>query len=202
MKLWMKRISVFLITIMTLGMYTPPIDLNTGLDHKEIVTAKESAGVEVATPVKDVAEEIDFTTDQEINSADYIINSLTEQAQGYAIAKLGPRIANKVEPEFTTTILPNMQVVLQMILADAGADDINYYGITELPTKGFGERIFNIHDHQAEKDIARFDVRRENRPGEGHWFNFHYHLSDDEFAEHHSIGEIYWDKNMPPKWMA
>lgn len=203
MKLWMKRISVFLITFMTLGLYTPPIDLNSDLEHKQIVTAKESAGAEIAAPANDAADEIDFTTDRETNdSDDYIVQALTEQVKEHTVTKLGPRIANKVEPEFTATILPNMQTVVQMILADAGENAINYYGITELPTQGYGERIFNIHDHRTEKDVARFDVRRENRPGEGYWFNFHYHLSDDEFAEHHSIGEIYWDKNMPPKWMA
>lgn len=197
MKLWMKKISVFLITLMTLGMYTPPIVLNPDTDSEELVSAKSSSSAEIDAPELDVVEEVDDNL-----SDSYIIDAITEEAKAHAIAKLGPRIAKQVDHDFTATILPNMEDVIHMILADAGEEEVNYYGISELPSKGYGERIFNIHDYRARKDVARFDVRRENRPGEGYWFNFHYHLSNDGFEEHHQIGEIYWDKNMPPKWMA
>lgn len=202
MKLWMKRISVFLITLMTLGLYTPPIHLNTDTDNDEYFTEKSKASDEIAAPVFDVADEIDFT--QESDTTDYIINSITEKAKEQTISKMGPRIINQIETDVMATILPNLEEVLQMILADAGEDQINYYGISEQPlsTSGYGEKIFNIYDFRTKKDVARFDVRRDNRPGEGYWFNFHYHLSGDNFVEHHHIGEIYWDKNMPPKWMA
>ena len=203
MKLWMKKISVFLITLVTLGAYTPPINLNPDTDNEEFVSAKSSEREEVSVPTLDVAEDIEDISDiDERDSEAYIIDAITDQAKAHTIAKMGPRITEQVDPDLAATILPNMEVVLQMILADAGKEQINYYGISELPSKGYGERIFNIHDYHARKDVARFDVRRENRPGEGYWFNFHYHLSEDGFEEHYQIGEIYWDKNMPPKWMA
>lgn len=201
MKLWMKRISVFLITLMTLGMYTPPIDLNTNTDNEEIISTKTDGSEEITSPLLEVEQE-GISKDVPEHDSDYVIGALTEQAKAHTIAKLGPRIASKIEPDFAAAILPNIEEVLHMILAEAGEDAVNYYGISTLPAKGYGERIFNIHDYQARRDVARFDVRRENRPDDGYWFNFHYHLNDDEFEAHHPIGEIYWDKNMPPKWMA
>lgn len=200
MKLWMKRISVFLITFMTLGLYTPPVHLNTEASNEGIFTEKSNTNDDIATPVMDVVDEIDYT--QESDTTEYIINSITEQAKEQTVAKLGPRIINQIEPDMVATILPNIEVVLQMILADAGEDQINYYALSEEATPGYGEKIFNIHDFRTKTDVARFDVRRVNRPGEGYWFNFHYHLSQDGFEEHHDIGEVYWNKNMPPKWMA
>lgn len=200
MKLWMKRISVFLITIMTLGLYTPPVYLDTEASNDEFSTEKSNTSDEITAPTLDVADEIDYS--QESDITDYIINSMTKQAKEQTIAKLGPRIANQIEPDMTAMILPNIEEVLQKILAEAGEDQINYYGISEQPSSGYGEKIFNIYDYKTKTDIARFDVRRDNRPGEGYWFNFHYHLSGDNFVEHHQIGEIYWNKNMPPKWMA
>lgn len=200
MKLWLKKISVFLITLMTLGTYTPPIHLNTEAENEEVVSAKSSVREEISAPTLEVAEDIDKVDVEDSNAS--IIEAITEEARAHAIIKLGPRIADQVEPDFTATILPNMEQVLHMILVDAGEEEINYYGISELPSKGYGERIFSVHDYRARRDVARFDVRRENRPGEGYWFNFHYHLGKDGFEAHHQIGDIYWDKNTPPKWMA
>jgi hypothetical protein len=203
MMLWMKRISVFLITLATLGMYTPPINLNPNTDDGEFISEKSSEREEATVPILDVAEDIDdITAIDERDLRTYIIDAITNEAKAHTIAKMGPKITKQVDTDLTTNIFPNIEAVLHAILTDVGDEAVNYYGISELPSKGYGERIFNIHDYDNHKDIARFDVRRENRPGEGYWFNFHFHLSKDGFEEHHPIGEIYWDKNMPPKWMA
>ncbi|HLQ71498.1 MAG TPA: YpjP family protein, partial [Bacillota bacterium] len=132
---------------------------------------------------------------------DYV-QLLTDKAIEQTIAKLGPKITEKVEDDFMESILPAMESVLETVLTEAGEDALPYYAITEEPAKGVGERIFHVYDFHNEKDVARFDVRRDNRPQEGYWFNFHYHLSADNFEYHHEIGEIYWNKNMPPKWMS
>src|SRR5690625_2926285 len=99
-------------------------------------------------------------------------------------------------------ILPTMEEALQHILTDIGEEDATYIGITEQLSTGYGEKIFHVYDYRTKNDIARFHVRRDNRPLEGYWFNFHYHLYDDNFEKHYEIGEIYWDKNIPPKWMS
>lgn len=200
MKIWLKKLSVILITIMTLGFYVPPSTLNAEPEEsKDSVSSKESIAEDMIASPQIEENNLEFQT---YNDSDYFIGVLTEQATEQMVTKLGPRIAEKVEDEFMETILPNLEEVLKTVLTDMGDDMLPYYGITEQPSRGLGEKIFHVYNYQTNKDIARFHVRRDNRPLEGYWFNFHYHLSKDDFEEHHEIGEIYWDKNIPPKWMS
>ncbi|MFZ3579711.1 YpjP family protein [Virgibacillus sp. DJP39] len=200
MKLWFRKISVVLITIMTLGLYIPPTYLDADAEKsKEAVSSNDTIKQDEITSITEISEEneLDVTLED-----DDFISVLTEQAKEQTISKLGPKISNQIEADFETTILPNLEIVLQDILANAGEEASAYLAITEGPTQGFGERIFNIYDNRTKKDIAKFHVRRDNRPQEGYWFNFHYHVSSDGFENHHEIGEVYWDKNVPPKWMT
>ncbi|MFC3041107.1 YpjP family protein [Virgibacillus xinjiangensis] len=199
MKPWVRKALVAMITVMTLGMYTPPVHLTAEAENEGSETdARQDA--ERGQAAADTREELDVTL--ELNDQDYL-QTLTEKAKEKTLHKLGPRIVPQVEDEFTSVILPKMTDVLEGLVTDQGGGiAVPYYSITEEPSPGVGERIFNIHDDREGKDIAKFHVRRDNRPLEGYWFNFHYHLSQDGFEQHHDIGEIYWDKNMPPKWMA
>src|SRR5699024_7191724 len=97
---------------------------------------------------------------------------MQEQAKIQSMAKFGPRIAEQVEDEFNTVILPEMEKVLEQLYAEAGEEMAPYYSITENPAEGYGERIFNVMDLRTEEDIAKFHVRRDNRPLDGHYFNF------------------------------
>ncbi|TQS74936.1 hypothetical protein DX933_09210 [Ornithinibacillus gellani] len=202
MKLWMRKFAVILITILTLGTYIPPSFIHTDADENKDAVSKSNANEDVgnSTAVAAFAEPIQETA-APLTYDDYVA-TLTEKAKAQAITKLGPKIMHQVEDEFMDVILPTMETVLQTVFADADEQEIPYYGITEHPTKGLGEKIFHVYDERTKLDIARFHVRRDNRPLEGYWFNFHYHLSADNFETHHEIGEIYWDKNIPPKWMA
>ncbi|QTM98887.1 hypothetical protein ERJ70_05980 [Sediminibacillus dalangtanensis] len=199
MKLWLKKISVILITFMTLGMYIPPNYLDTSAAEKDEVFSKSDSDSHAEVTVGVVDREEETSTD-ELADNSQLIASFREQAAERTVAKLGPRIYPKVEDEFTSTILPVLEQVVNDILVDAGEEKIPYFVITEQPGSGYGERIFNIHDNQTDEDVAKFHVRRDNRPGEGYWFNFHYHINRDGFEGHYTIGEIYWDKNTPPKW--
>ncbi|KGP71940.1 YpjP family protein [Pontibacillus yanchengensis] len=209
MKLWMRKVSVILITIVTLGMYNPVHLLDTEAAEKHKVDSSNEGVNEdrLTTNEEDKPEEdIEITlhdeSSNENNESDYFISAITEQAKEQTVTKLGPKIYDKVEDEFTTQILPGIEQVVEELLVEASKEEVPYYEITELASPGYGEKIFNLYDHKAKQDVAKFHVRRDNRPGEGYWFNFHYHLSQDNFEQHHPIGEIYWDKNTPPKWMA
>ncbi|MDC3413486.1 YpjP family protein [Aquibacillus sp. 3ASR75-11] len=198
MQLWMRKIFVFLITFVTLGMYVPPNYIYTdAAESNEVFSPKEDS---------DASEHADVVIDEEKIEQNDVSNSfisvIKEQVKEQSISKLGPRIAGQVDEDFMSSILPNMEEAIEAILAEVGNENIPYYAITEQPTPGYGEKIFDIYDFRTKKDVARFHIRRDNRPGEGYWFNFHYHLSKDGFEKHHSIGEIYWDKNTPPKWMS
>lgn len=80
--------------------------------------------------------------------------------------------------------------------------NVKYIEIVENTNPGYGEKIFDLYDMRDGKALAKFHVRRENRPLDGYWFNFHYHEQLDNYETHHTIGEVYWSKNTPPKWMS
>ncbi|MDG5789097.1 YpjP family protein [Evansella sp. AB-P1] len=210
MKLWFKKISVILITFITLGMYIPPtyLDGNANQENDLIASSNSKPTNGLLSSLEDESiEEIDFTNtyDQESShndSIDDFIDYLTDQAKDQTYYKLGPKIVNQVEDDLVTSVLPNMEEVIRNLLEEVGREDLQHFGITEQPAQGYGEKIFKILDHRTNKDVVRFDVRRDNRPKDGYWFNFHYHLNDDNFEEHHDLGEVYWDKNTPPKWMS
>ncbi|RDW15750.1 hypothetical protein CWR48_18615 [Oceanobacillus arenosus] len=204
MKLWMRKIIVALVTVATLGIYIPTELLQVDADESKdgiASEADETASTSIAE-VREEAEVDDAINTDYLHDSDYYFHNLIEKAKDQTITKFGPKIAEQVEDDFTAFILPNIELALQSIVADVDEDVSRYYAITEQPSKGYGEKIFHVYDNLNEQDIARFHVRRDNRPLEGHYFNFHYHLSEDGFKEHHEIGEIYWDKNTPPKWMA
>jgi len=219
MKEWLRKLFVIFVTILTLGFYIPPLYSNTDADDNEnAFSSKENVDEDQVSAVDtftrttqaefdsrihddSTTHVVERTDDQQLLPEDYIIQDLTEKAKEQALMKLGPRIFEQVEDEFIDEILPNIEAVLVSYLQEA-KDELPYFSITEQPTSGLGERIFHIYDHRTEEDVIRFHVRRENRPLEGYWFNFHYHVSDDNFEKHYDIGEIYWDKNIPPKWMS
>ncbi|WP_237566134.1 YpjP family protein [Oceanobacillus massiliensis] len=199
----MRKLVVVLVTIATLGIYTPSALLQVDAEeNKDTFSSNTDVNESVSESAE--AEKIDFNFERaEEYSIDSVLNQLTEKAKQQTITKFGPKIAGQVEDEFSSIILPNIEAVLQTIVEDsATADNFTYLEITEDPAKGYGERIFNVYDRKKEQNIAKFHVRRDHRPLEGYYFNFHYHISSDGFKEHHDIGEIYWDKNTPPKWMA
>lgn len=204
MKTWFRKLSVILITIMTLGLYVPPTTLDMEAeDNKDTFSSRANINNDAILPATEIqAEEIDHIDSYDnLNNDDYL-HMLTEKATEQIVTKLGPKIVDRIENDVLDTILPSIEEVLKTVLAESGEDELPYYGITEEPTRGLGEKIFHVYNHQTNEDIARFHVRRDNRPLEGYWFNFHYHLNDDGFEEHHELGEIYWDKNIPPRWMS
>ncbi|RNA68465.1 YpjP family protein [Alteribacter keqinensis] len=211
MKLWFKKISIVMITFITLGMFIPPTYLDTNADGAKGLDDSDSdpdlSSVSDGEGDLDDLElnEDDLTIDDDLTdgeSLDEVIERITEEAREHTLKKLGPKIARQVEDDVLSAILPNIEEVLNTLVEQAGDSSYQNFVVAEEPSGGYGERIFNIHDSEANEDVAKFHVRRDNRPKNGYWFNFHYHLSSDGFEEHHELGEVYWDKNTPPKWMS
>ncbi len=209
MKPWFRKIFVAFIAILTLGLYIPPTNIDAEpANQNELVSPERDLEEDtIKTGKETLPDSIDITIDDKAQedeppSPEFYIHTMTEQAKEQTFTKLGPRIIEKIEVDFEKDILPNIEEVVQSILAEAGDDEVPYYSITEEPSSGYGEQIFSMYNHRTNQELARFHVRRDKRPGEGYWFNFHYHLSQDGFEVHHPIGEIYWDKNTPPKWMS
>jgi hypothetical protein len=201
MKPLMRRVFVVLISLLTLGMYVPSTQIDTDAAEKKAV----SENATIASKEDQLTEEdmdLDPQLPEQPVTTDEWIEEITNEAKKQTMAKMGPRIINKVDENMTETILPKIEEVMEDILLSADTEAVPYYEITEEPAPGYGEKIFNIYNKQTQEEIARFHVRRDKRPSEGYWFNFHYHLQEDNFTKHHEIGEVYWEKNTPPKWMS
>ncbi|MFD2629837.1 YpjP family protein [Oceanobacillus kapialis] len=199
MKLWLRKAAVVLITIMTLGMYVPPAYL-TADETKDDISAKTNIKEDISSSLIETESPIEEGDEQSDGLS--LAESLSEEAKAQTLKKLGPKISSKIDPTFLDAILTGVEESVTSTLATMAEEDFPYVGITDQPTDGWGEKIFNLYDVRTNKAFAKFHVRRDNRPMEGYWFNFHYHVKSDNFETHREIGEIYWDKNIPPKWMA
>ncbi|GLO67854.1 hypothetical protein AQ616_01255 [Oceanobacillus sp. E9] len=198
MKIWWRKIAVVLITILTLGMYSPTtlLEVDAQKENGNVSSSSNSDQETIARTIE-IQDAIPTTIEEDLDTA---LNRLMSQAQEQSMIKFGTKIATKVEDEFNQEILPKIEEVLHTLLEETETA-YGFLSVTEDPAAGYGERIFNVYDEKTKQHIAKFHVRRDNRPLEGHYFNFHYHLNTDQFKVHHDIGDIYWDKNTPPKWM-
>jgi hypothetical protein len=200
MKTWMKKITVLLVTILTLGLYVPPIYVDADLDD----SSDKGEVSPTNTNLSNVSEQVDLQEEEPIveNQNELYLEALTDQAKYQLMEKLGERIASGIDRELEEIVLPNMELVLDQLYDQVGKEQSQYLIVAEDPSSGYGERIFNLYDVDQKQDIATFHVKRVKRPQEGYYFQFHYHLANDNFEEHYTIADIYWGKNTPPKWMS
>ena len=125
---------------------------------------------------------------------------MMKEAEEQSYLKFGPKIKPVIEDEFRLVVLPNMEKAINEVTSIFPEEELSYLTVTEIPSSGTSERIFHIT--REYEDIIRFHVRRDRPPQEGYYFNFHYHTYHDQFQTHYTLGEIYWNKNTPPKWMS
>ncbi|SHN31008.1 YpjP family protein [Gracilibacillus kekensis] len=204
MKLWMKKITVLLVTILTLGLYVPPIYLDAEADsdvNKGEIEPSEDRSLQTEQSDEDAS----LTRDDVIapeDSNQLYLEELRKQAEEQVLVKLGEKISTKIDTDLDTSVLPNLQSVLDELFRAIGEEDSQFLMIAEDPSSGYGERIFNLYNAKEKKDVARFHVNRVQKPQDGFYFQFHYHLEHDRFEAHFPLAEIYWGKNTPPKWMS
>ncbi|SES15749.1 YpjP family protein [Salisediminibacterium halotolerans] len=208
MPYWMKRFWTALIAVLTVGLYIPQLDADADNDVKEapVNPYDESLFTDTDNAFAEVSDTSDLNEDETDFSAfaadEDIVQFFTERAKEETLTKLGPKISGKVEDHIAEEIFPTMEEAIHSIFDDWPSDDLTVLELREQKSSYTGEKIFHIVDSDKNEDVARFHVRRDLKPKEGYWFNFHYHTHDDNFSSHHEIGEIYWDKNTPPKWMS
>ena len=195
---WIKKSFVALVTVLTLGMYTPfqavqandePVDK----PDKNNLTEKSSQQKQNLT--------INYTTEKSvISQKEQFLQTAIHLGEKQSWQKFGERIGPVIEDEFQQVILPNIEKAIEEVTVQFSEEDVQYLKISPKPGRGLSEKIFHIYNEKTGKDIIRFHVRRDLRPQEGYWFNFHYHTYHDQFQSHYLLGEIYWDKNTPPQW--
>jgi YpjP-like protein len=199
MKRWLQQTLIVVVAFLTFGAISPNHEIWTNLQDKgqpkHAVDPSRIADYSVgfADPFQD-----EMADDQSAQIESSFVTTAKEQAYMKFGTKIGPVIGN----EFDDDIFPKIEEAIQMTLAQAGDLHKRKLAISEKPAGDYSEKIFNVYDLDNRKDIIRFHVRTEKRPQDGYFFNFHYHVADDDFVVHHSIGDIYWSKNTPPKWLS
>lgn len=197
MKLWVKKLFVATVAALTLGMYVPSIDLevNADVDNKDIEESKEALDSSriVHAPAEPESYSSTIVTSKE---------ELTEQAIERTLEKIGPRTIKPIERDVMDEVLPQIETVMAAIVDKYDPDQSFRLSLIEHKTPGYGEKIFDVYDETDGKIVAKFHVRRDNKPLDGYFFNFHYHLEDDDFDHHYPIAEVCYGKNTPPKWMS
>ena len=192
---WLRKSFVVLVTILTFGLVTPSQAFL--YENTNQLKASRASDVENSEKGAELAEEENSNFDKE----DFVRQMLTiAEAQSYE--KFGTKIGPVIEDEFRSAILPKIESVIELLAEQYPTEQLDHLEISEQPSGGNGEKIFHIFDKTSGKDIIRFHVRKDHPPQDGYWFNFHYHTHHDGFQTHHALGDIYWNKNTPPKWLS
>ncbi|MCF6137326.1 YpjP family protein [Pseudalkalibacillus berkeleyi] len=212
---WLRKTLVILITVFTLGTVSPPPHLLAESDERSstesTATVTNNDFVDISSSTNDSSEsdlpnrtwqEVAATYEDPAELQDAFITYTLHQATEQTKEKFGERIEAKRGEEFRTVILPKIEETIIQLSNQLNVEEMRNLNISEQPSKGKSEKIFHISNAMTMKDVFRLHVRRENPPGQGHWFSFHYHEASDNFESHHELGSIYWDRNTPPNWMS
>jgi len=196
MNKWLRKSLVILFSIATFGLVTPPASLALTDKPSDDSTEKVSLSDDVIEQSASSVVEAEHPFEKE-----QILTNILNEAEEKSLQKFGDKIGGVIEDEFKEVILPKMEEIITYYLNEESDELFEHLEVSK-PSGGTGEKIFHIYNTETGQDVLRFHVRRENRPLEGYWFNFHYHTYHDSFQSHKDLGSIYWDKNTPPNWMV
>lgn len=192
MKNWIQKTLVIAVALLTFGVISPNhVIWENLLDDK---ANQKSISSHSAQPT--------YAVEWSEEEPSTFIEDAIIQAKEQSLLKFGSRIGPVITNEFDEVIFPKIQEAIEMTLVDMDNHKLKSLAISENPSGDHSEKIFHIFDTTTKSDLIRFHVRTEKRPQDGYFFNFHYHTISDEFAKHYKLGDIYWSKNMPPKWLS
>lgn len=197
MKKWIQKSLIITVALLTFGIIPPDHLiwehlLENKSPLKSIQSNENTIDFEQVT-LKDSTNLVD-----EPNLIDYIANNAKEQSY----IKFGNRIGPVIQDEFDDVIFPKIQEVIDTTISKVDPGKARNLVISEQPSGEYYEKIFHIYNNDSKKDVIRFHVRTDKKPLDGFFFNFHYHLEEDNYSKHYALGEIYWSKNTPPKWLS
>lgn len=192
MKNWIQKTLVIAVALLTFGVISPNhVIWENILDDKQNQKS-------IATDHSHHT----YAVEWEVKQPAVFIEETIIQAKEQSLLKFGSRVGPVITNEFDEIIFPKIQEAIEMTLNDMDKDSLKSLAISENPSGEHSEKIFHIYESTTGSDIIRFHVRTDHRPKEGYFFNFHYHTYSDQFAKHYKLGDIYWSKNMPPKWLS
>ncbi len=190
MRQWVQKTLIVAVALLTFGVISPTHEIWTTLHDKD--EAKQSDRSSNVPEYQFGLSEFEQVTEA----------SIIDSAKNMAYQKFGSKIGPIISSEFDEVIFPKIEEAIQMTFSTSMDIHKRHLAISERPAGDYAEKIFHVKDLDTRKDLIRFHVRTEKRPQDGYFFNFHYHIADDGFVAHHSIGDIYWSKNTPPKWLS
>ncbi|MCG3088823.1 YpjP family protein [Sporosarcina cyprini] len=199
MRQYLQKLMMAAVAILTLGVISPSHEIWTNLNPKD--DARESDHPSVSQEFDFGLEDSYFQSEPGLEESTDIA-ALYTSAKDLSYMKFGSKIGPVIQDEFDGVIFPKIEEVIQSTLESKGDLHKRRLAITETPSGNYAEKIFHVFDKDEEKDLIRFHVRTEKRPQDGFFYNFHYHTAEDDFIAHHSIGDIFWSKNTPPKWLS
>lgn len=191
MKSWIQKFLVSAVAVITLGVITPDHTIWDNLLDGH-ASAKTQSTEQVYTTYIQQPIEV-----EEVQTIDFITVAKEQSYQ-----KFGSKVGPIIKDDFETVIFPEIQKAINETVLHNEAIDVQQLAITENPSGNYAEKMFNIYNEQTGEDLIRFHVRTENRPQTGYYYNFHYHTNQDNFMTHYNLGEVYWSKNTPPKWLS
>lgn len=196
MKKWLHKTLVVSVAFLTLGLITPNHEIwSTFEEQNKTAFSAPKPDNELSSALQ--LDDLVIETQPDVRIEDFM---LAAKEQSYM--KFGTRIGPVIENEFDSIIFPQMERAIETTLGELAHDELRALAISERPSGQYSEKIFHITDTIVNRDIIRFHVRTENRPFDGYYYNFHYHTVEDNYVVHHDLGEIYWSKNQPPKWLS
>ena len=199
MKKWIQKSIVITVAFLTFGLITPTHEIWDAFDQSQ--SNRSTIGPFSANTASAAEPEVIEETEIQQEVIDYS-SLLVDAAKEQSYIKFGTKIGPKISNEFETIIFPKMEEAIAMTVAGLDNESLASLTITEKPSGNYGEKIFNITNSETGDDLIRFHVRTEKRPQEGYYYNFHYHSAEDNFMTHYNLGDIYWEKNTPPKWLS
>lgn len=199
MKKWIQKSIVIMVAFLTFGLITPTHEIWDAFDQNS--SNRSSIGSSNTNIASAAEPEVIVDTEIQQEAIDYS-SSLVDAAKEQSYIKFGTKIGPKISNEFDSIIFPKMEEAIAMTVSKLDDASLASLTISEKPSGNYGEKIFNITNSQTEEDVIRFHVRTEKRPQEGYYYNFHYHIAEDNFMTHYNLGDIYWEKNTPPKWLS
>ncbi|MEI4768244.1 YpjP family protein [Psychrobacillus sp. FJAT-51614] len=191
MKQWIKKTIIITVALLTFGLISPDhLIWEHLLDNKNPEKSLHSNAEKISYKPVEIDESLALT------------DSITTAAREQSYIKFGERIGPVIQNEFDDVIFPRIQEVIDTTVAKMEQDKVINLSITEQPSGEYHEKIFHIYNNETRRDLIRFHVRTDKKPQDGYYFNFHYHLAEDKYSKHYALGEIYWSKNTPPKWLS
>ena len=192
---WLQKSLIIAVALLTFGVITPTHDIWSSFQDKS--DTKHAEG-----PFEQSNYDLGFAEPQLEEWPKSVEDVFITSARELSYQKFGTKIGPVISDEFDDIIFPKIDEAIRMTLKNSSDITTPRLAISERPAGNYSEKIFHVYDKENKKDLIRFHVRTDKRPQDGYFFNFHYHVSEDEFTAHHSIGDIYWSRDTPPKWLS